>query len=137
MTQHTIFVCTSCASTWESGKRVGESGGEKLLQKLSEFSENGELETEFSIQAVSCMSACKRACVVAFSAENKPTYIFGDLPAENAVHSVLDCANQYYAMTPQEKLAYKKRPELLRKGIIACIPPQFFPEQQSFSSQGL
>ena len=28
MKAHTIFVCTTCASKWENGKPVGESGGE-------------------------------------------------------------------------------------------------------------
>ncbi|MDF5733837.1 MAG: FeS-binding protein, partial [Rhizonema sp. PD38] len=25
--QHTLFVCTTCASVWQDGKRVGSSGG--------------------------------------------------------------------------------------------------------------
>ena len=36
MKAHTIFVCTICASKWSNGKRVGESGGEKLLKGLQE-----------------------------------------------------------------------------------------------------
>jgi predicted metal-binding protein len=35
--QHTLFVCTTCASVWQNGKRVGESKGEQLLQQLQQL----------------------------------------------------------------------------------------------------
>ena len=115
---HTLFVCTTCASTWQDGKRVGESGGEKLLKQLEQLSWE---QTQFPIVPVACMSACSRPCTVSFAAVGKPTYLFGDLAASDA-EAILQCASQYYS-TPDGVLPWKERPEPLKKGIIARIPP--------------
>ena len=120
--QHTLFVCTSCASVWQDGKRVGSSGGEKLLQQLQELAQDWELRDKFQIQPVECMSACNRSCVVSFAAEGKFTYLFGDLPIENSAPAVLKCASQYYAKH-DGILPWSERPEPLKRGILAKIPP--------------
>ncbi len=36
---HTLFVCKTCASVWEEGKRVGESGGQKLLEQIQHLAQ--------------------------------------------------------------------------------------------------
>ncbi|NEP46817.1 MAG: DUF1636 domain-containing protein [Okeania sp. SIO2H7] len=124
---HTLFICTTCASTWKDGKRQGISGGEKLLERLSQQHENWELKQNFSLQPVECMSACSRSCAVSFAASDKYTYLFGDLPheAENldeTTAAVLKCASLYYDK-PDGLLPWSERPEPLKKGILAKIPP--------------
>ncbi|MBD2364723.1 DUF1636 family protein [Anabaena minutissima FACHB-250] len=118
---HTLFVCTTCASVWQDGKRIGESGGQKLLNKLQNLAENWELRDQFPIQAVECMSACNRSCVVAFAAEGKLTYLFGDLVVDDSISAVLECASKYYAKE-NGLLPWSERPEPLKKGILARIP---------------
>jgi predicted metal-binding protein len=125
--QHTLFVCTTCASVWENGKRVGESGGDRLLQQLQLVYQNWDLRTEFTIQPVACMSACDRACVISFAAPGKHTYLFGDLAHDLAspnlaIDAILTCATKYLAQ-PQGLLPWADRPEPLKKGILAKIPP--------------
>ncbi|MEH2117884.1 DUF1636 domain-containing protein [Nostoc sp.] len=120
--QHTLFVCTTCASVWQNGKQVGISGGEQLLQRLQELSQGWELQEKFSIQPVECMSACNRSCVIAFVAEGKSTYLFGDLPIDGCASAVLKCASQYYTKS-DGLLPWSERPEPLKKGILAKIPP--------------
>lgn len=120
--QHTLFVCTSCASVWKDGKRVGTSGGQKLVTQLKELAFNWELKNKFIIQEVECMSACNRSCVVAFAREGKITYLFGDLTAENSTEAILQCASQYYVKS-DGLLPWSERPEPLKKGILAKIPP--------------
>jgi predicted metal-binding protein len=61
---HTLFVCKTCASVWEQGKRVGESGGQKLLEQLQHLAQDWDLQAEFPIQEVECMSACNRSLVI-------------------------------------------------------------------------
>ncbi|AFZ03307.1 DUF1636 domain-containing protein [Calothrix sp. PCC 6303] len=129
MSAHTIFVCTTCASKWENGNRVGESGGEKLLKRLQADYLNRESSAEFVIQAVECMSACSRSCVVSFAAPGKNTYLFGDIspeltPAE--VDGVFSCATKYY-LHPEGLLPWSERPEPLKKGILARIPSVSIP----------
>jgi len=119
--QHTLFVCKTCASVWQNGKRTGKSGGEQLLEQLSELSQAWPLQEHFPIAAVECMSACSRSCCVSFAAPGKYTYLFGDLSVTGAT-AILECASQYYAK-PEGLLPWSERPEALKKGILAKIPP--------------
>jgi predicted metal-binding protein len=131
-TQHTLFVCTTCASVWKDGKRVGESGGEKLFQELTQLHQDWQLHEEFSLQPVECMSACNRACVVSFAAGGKYTYLFGDLSSDSStdkIATVLECASKYYNH-PQGLLPWAERPEALKKGILARIPALAVPTTQ-------
>jgi len=124
MSVHTIFVCTTCASKWENGKRVGESGGEKLLKRLQNDYPNWGLNTEFTIQPVECMSACNRSCVVSFASPGKITYLFGDISPEltpEEIKGVFVCAEKYYVHS-EGSLPWSERPEPLKKGIIGRIP---------------
>jgi predicted metal-binding protein len=118
---HTLFVCKTCASVWQDGKRVGESGGQKLLHQIQQLAQDWELREEFPIQEVECMSACNRSCVVAFAAKGKLTYLFGDLNADSSA-AVLECASHYYNKS-DGSLPWSERPEPLKKGILAKIPP--------------
>jgi predicted metal-binding protein len=124
--QHTILVCSSCAGVWQDGKRVGTSGGEKLLKEIEAKHQNWELSKEFTVKSVECMSACSHSCAVAFTAPGKMTYLFGDLDrncealAETS-NAVLECASLYYEK-PDGKMAYTERPQALKKGVLARIP---------------
>ncbi len=123
-TQHALFVCTTCSSVWKDGKRVGESGGEKLLKQLQQLHQDWELQQEFPIQAVECMSACNRACAISFVAAGKYTYLFGDVSPDSSpseIANVLECASKYYNHS-QGLLPWAERPEPLKKGVLARIP---------------
>jgi predicted metal-binding protein len=133
MSEHILFVCTTCASKYQDGKKVGESGGERLMQQMQNSAQTWELASEFSIQPVQCLSTCSHACVIAFMGSNKLTYLFGDLPIDETqikttAATVLECAGQYYENS-QGLLSYKERPELLKNKVMARIPP--FPAPES------
>lgn len=119
---HTLFVCKTCATDWKDGKPQGKSGGQKLLEELTKIHQNWELKAEFSIQEVSCMSACSHACTVSLAAPGKYTYLFGDLPVQNSADAILNCAALYYEKS-DGSLPWSERPEPLKKGILAKIPP--------------
>ena len=121
LASHSLFVCKTCASAWQDGKRIGESGGQKLLQEIQQVAQNWDLRDEFPIKEVECMSACNRSCVIAFAGQGKLTYLFGDLPIEGCAEAVLECASKYYSH-PDGLLPWSERPEPLEKGILARIP---------------
>ncbi|NUN66598.1 DUF1636 domain-containing protein [Pseudanabaena biceps] len=123
---HSLLVCTTCASTWQDGKKVGVSGGENLLKELLQLHQDWDKRSQFEIKAVSCMSACSHACVVTFAASDKYTYLFGDLPCDaesmsTTTAAILKCAAAY-CDRPDGMLAWKERPEPLKSGVIARIP---------------
>jgi len=124
---HSLFVCTTCASTWQNGKKVGVSGGEMLLKEIAQLHQDWDRRSQFAIRPVSCMSACSHACVVTFAAPAKPSYVFGDLPSDaervgDTAAAILQCA-EIYRDRPNGLMAWKERPEPLRNGVIARIPP--------------
>ena len=125
--QHIIFVCMRCGSSHQTQQYICQSGGERLLDKLQTLHHDWVLQDEFSIQPVECMGVCDLACAIAFVSPHKHTYLFGDLPAdiervEKTATAVLECASQYHSK-PDGLLSYAERPELLRAGAIARIPP--------------
>jgi predicted metal-binding protein len=127
--QHCLFVCTTCGSKWQDGRRIGTSAGELLLQELQELHQNWDLAAEFPIQAVGCMSACSRSCAISFAAAGKHTYLFGDIAANDPsipLSNILDCAEKYY-QHPTGILPWAERPAPLKQGILAKIPPLTLP----------
>jgi len=134
MSEHILFVCTTCASKYQDGKKVGESGGEKLMQQMQISAQAWELASEFLIEPVQCLSTCSQACAIAFMGSNKLTYLFGNLPVDETqieitATTVLECAGQYYE-NPQGLLSYKERPELLKNKVMARIPAFPAPEHR-------
>jgi predicted metal-binding protein len=121
-TTHKLFVCKTCAFSKQERERDGKSGGQELLERLTVQHSNWELQSSFPIQAVECMSSCNRHCVIAFSAPGKYTYLFGDIPPDADVEAVLECAN-LYAETADGFLPWSVRPQPLKNGILARIPP--------------
>jgi predicted metal-binding protein len=127
--QHCLFVCTTCGSKWENGRRIGTSEGEKLFQELQALHETWDLAAEFPIEPVGCMSACSRSCAISFAGAGKHTYLFGDIPIGNAeipLSNILDCAASYY-QHPTGALPWSERPAPLKQGILAKIPPLTIP----------
>ena len=134
-TQHALLVCTECATVWKDGKPQGKSGGKKFLEYLTQLHQAWDLQAQFPIQPVKCMSACSHPCAVSFTALGKHTYLFGDLPVSEeslstTASAVLECASQYYTKT-DGLLPWSERPEPLKKGVLARIPPIFIPDLSS------
>lgn len=125
---HTLFLCTTCGSTWQDGKRVGRSRGEILLEHLQPLHEQWPLRSSFSLQPVQCMSSCDRPCSVAFAAAGKHTYLFGNLAQtddddlDQVCQGILECAQLFY-QKPNGLMAWSERPQRLKTGIVARIPP--------------
>lgn len=126
--RHVLFVCTTCNGTWEQGKRVGTSGGERLYDHLKEAVAASAIADRIEVQPVSCMSACSHHCAVAFAGPGKANYLFGGVDAsagdalEGAIAAVLTCA-QRYCDRPDGQLPWAERPEPLKGGLLAKIPP--------------
>ncbi len=74
------------------------------------------------LRDVRCMSQCRRACVVAFSAPDKFTYLFGDLDPERHAGEVLD-AFALYASRSDGFMERFERPEVMREGVLGRVPP--------------
>lgn len=122
MIKHALLVCKSCSFSPTQRDYMGKSGGFHLLNQLLNLSQKWALQSEFVIQEVNCLSACKRLCAVAFTVLNKTTLIFGDLPPLKSAAAVIELGEQYYSSN-NGIVPRQKRPEILKKGILSQIPP--------------
>lgn len=111
-----ILVCTTCRSAEEPLEPRDQRSGARLFAALN------AVESGFEIVPVECLSVCKRPCTVSFSAPKKWTYIYGDLPVDTAAETILTGAALYEA-APDGLIPWKQRPEALKKGVIARLPP--------------
>ncbi|MCO4052780.1 MAG: DUF1636 domain-containing protein [Bosea sp.] len=111
-----ITVCTSCRA---AGIERADAPGKSLLAAVEAAAEG---HPEVVVRPSQCLSVCKRICTVALSGEGKYTFLFGDLDPATAAEAVVEmaraCAAADHGFVP-----WKERPEALRKGVIARVPP--------------
>ncbi|MCS7291968.1 MAG: DUF1636 domain-containing protein, partial [Gloeomargarita sp. SKYBB_i_bin120] len=107
----TLFVCTTCGSTWQDGKRIGTSAGEFLLQDL----QTALADSGVQLEAVKCLSACLNPCAVAITAPGKFSYILGQLPAKDQRPETVQALVEFVQLHQQKEdgfIPYAERPEL-------------------------
>src|SRR5690242_8930885 len=80
--RHQLVLCTTCRKTGADCKP-----GLSLLQSLNRTGDLGRaagLPEDFGISGTACLSGCAHPCTVAFVADGKTSYLFGDIdPQEN------------------------------------------------------
>jgi predicted metal-binding protein len=111
-----ITVCTCCR---HDGTERENAPGKDLLAAI-EAAAHGH--PNLIVRPTQCLSVCKRVCTVSLSGDGKYTFLFGDLDPAKDADAVVDmakaCAAAEHGFVP-----WKERPESLRKGIIARVPP--------------
>src|SRR5450432_2043443 len=101
----TLLVCITCKSeAGPMGPGLFEALGERLAS-----------EPGVALQAVECLSVCKRPCTVALSAPGKWTYVVGDLDTTAHPDDVIEAAVKF-AATPDGIVPWRERPQSFRKG---------------------
>lgn len=118
-----IIICTTCRPA--GAPRDVPAAGEALLEavQVATWDLDGDQQARIRVRGLACLSGCTRACTVALQAPGKYTYFFGDLVADGATATqVLACA-QLHAYSTDGNLLRKERPERLRSGILARLPP--------------
>lgn len=125
MSDTEIIVCTTCRPSGASRERPAE--GLALFEAVQEALLVCELDAGqhkgLRVRGQACMSGCSRACTVTLQAQGKFTYYFGDLfPDAETAAQVIACA-QLHQHSADGNLARNLRPERLRSGILARLPP--------------
>ncbi|MDM0035108.1 DUF1636 family protein [Variovorax sp. J22P271] len=115
-----VIVCTTCRPAGAS--RDLPAAGQVLLDSVRSL-QGEDRRAGVQVRGIACMSGCARACTVALQAAGKPTYFFGDLLADaETAAQVLACAG-LHARSVDGALPRSQRPERLRSGILAKLPP--------------
>ena len=112
----TLYVCTTCRDAGHVADKP--SAGARLYANIAA----AFADPSIRVVPVECLSVCKRTCAVSFAAPGKWTYVYGDLPAETAAETLLHGA-RLYAEAADGIIPWKQRPDALKKGVIARVPP--------------
>ncbi len=109
-----VTVCTSCR---QAGVERADAPGRRLFDALA-----GAAGDDVIVRPTQCLSVCKRICTVSLSAEGGYTYLFGDLDPDRDAPAIVAMA-EACALADFGFVPWKERPEALRSGIIARVPP--------------
>ena len=117
-----VIICTTCRPAGAS-RDLPAAGAELFEAVQTEQLLQDEPFDRVRVRGMACLSSCSRSCSVAFQAPGKHTYLFGDLqPDEVTAQHVLACAALHATATDGNMLR-NDRPERLRSGILARLPP--------------
>lgn len=117
-TTATLHVCVSCRAGTD--REAEPLPGARLYDALIHAVQI-QARPGIRIAAVECLSNCNRGCSVALTGPGRWSYVYGDL-TEAAIGELLDGAERY-ASTADGLVPWRERPAILRKGVIARIPP--------------
>ncbi len=125
MSDTEIIVCTTCRPPGAS--RDLPAHGLALFEAVQDALLVCELDTGqhkgLQLRCQACMSGCSRACTVTLQAHGKFTYYFGDLVADDETAAQVIACAQLHKHSADGNLARNARPERLRSGILARLPP--------------
>lgn len=107
MSGHVITVCQSCAA--------GQAGMATVLRAALDEAVPG-----YDVRETDCMSGCLRPSTLAFRAEGKVAYLFGDITADDLGNLILFA--RLYAASADGSIADARPLGDLRAKAIARIP---------------
>ncbi|MEM5582259.1 DUF1636 domain-containing protein [Roseibium sp. AS2] len=116
--KHRIFVCTSCRH-----KGGDCRPGHDLIAKLQEALKGAAplVADGFEVSGIACMAGCSRPCTVAYRANEKATYLFGDIDPQTDIDDLVAFAEQYRFLD-DGWCTSGDRPGKLRRTALARIP---------------
>ena len=111
----TVYVCTTC-------KRAGEPDSEpRPGALLAAATERAAAGTEVDVRRLRCLANCTRGPSAAMRCNGSWTYVFGGLDATCA--DALIAGARLLAGAADGILPWRGRPEILKRGLIARVPP--------------
>jgi predicted metal-binding protein len=111
----TIVVCTTCRDT--TGSDARPSAGELL----AEDTRHAAAQENIRVRTVECLGNCKRRLSAALLRDGCWSYVFGDLTPQSGTDLVAGA--KLFAMSTDGILAWRGRPDCLKRGLVARVPP--------------
>jgi predicted metal-binding protein len=110
-----VSVCTTCKTA--DGTTV--VGPDMFAAVSAAF---GSDDPNVVVRPVQCLSVCKRPATVAVTSADGYTFLFGDLQTDSGTQALTSFVKSYrksgYGLVP-----WRERAEVLRKGMLARVPP--------------
>ena len=120
----TVYVCITCrrAGDPEDGTRPG-----LLLARETARAADG---CAVSVKQIRCLANCNRACSAAIRRDGAWTYVFGGLEPARDAGALIDGA-KLFARAADGLMPWRGRPDILKRGLIARVPPIDFVEEDN------
>ncbi len=111
-----ISICTTCKTQDAAAEVVGS----ELLAAVRDIASSGG--SSIAVRAVQCLGVCKRPTTAAVSGPDRYTFVFADLRPADGAAALRDFALSY-ARSDYGLVPWRERAQVLRRGLIARIPP--------------
>lgn len=119
----TLYVCRSCRNA------AGDDAEPRPGRLLAEAAARAAAGSGVAVTTVSCLGNCKRWLSAAIARPGGWSYVFGGLDVADAA-ALVDGAS-LHAASDNGLLPWRGRPEPLKRGLVARIPPLGFSEGSS------
>src|SRR5258708_18795118 len=111
----TVYVCITC-------KHAGEPDSEpRPGALLAAATERAAAGTEVNVRRLRCLANCTRGPSAAMRCNGSWTYVFGQLDV--VCGPALVEGARLLAKAPDGLMPWRGRPEALKRGLIARVPP--------------
>ena len=120
----TVYVCVTCrrAGDPEDGERPG-----LRLARETELAADGSGVT---VRRIICLANCNRPCSAAIRREGAWTYVFGGLEPARDADALIEGA-KLFACSGDGLMPWRGRPDILKRGLIARVPPIGYEEESA------
>jgi len=114
-----IYVCTTCRQP--DGSEDQPRPGAALAAATARAAEN----TGIVVHPMRCLANCKRGCSAVMQRAGAFSYVFGHLDPALDADALVEGA-KLLSQSPDGLMPWRGRPEPLKRGLIARVPPLDF-----------
>lgn len=119
----TLLICMTCRAPGNDAPPDAERDGARLLASACAAT----VSDGVAVVGVSCLANCKRALSAAMVRRDGWTYVFGDLSPDSAADLLAGAA--LLAGSQDGLMPWRGRPDALKRGMVARIPPLSLPKE--------
>jgi predicted metal-binding protein len=125
----TVLVCVTCRASADPdhAPRKGMALADATTRALGNAS-------DVDVRGVRCLGNCSRGLSAAIRRDNAWTYVFGGLDAERDGPTLIAGA-RLFAESTDGLLPWRGRPDPLKRGLIARVPPIDFEGEPALSGE--
>jgi predicted metal-binding protein len=120
-TSMTIYVCITCRRPGDPDE--GLRPGLVLARETAREADGSGV----TVRQIRCLANCNRACSAAVRRDGAWTYVFGGLEPERDAAALIEGA-KLFASAADGLMPWRGRPDILKRGLIARVPPIDFEE---------
>lgn len=118
-TKPRLNICVTCTASNADGQ-TDPRHGQTLYDRMQEFCATRDVP--FDLHPAECLTNCKSGCSVALNGAGKWGYVYGNVDPDSMIDDLCELASKY-AESEKGIVAWRERPDALRRNVIARIPP--------------